>query len=74
MEGPWAIHKKNQTGRVEDILFYFTLGNFRQNKASPLEIPKNFVISLGNSKVKNQDPWKFHIICSWSTLEVPLRF
>ena len=42
--------------------FYFTF-NSRQNKALPLKIPQIFVRCLGNSKaIKNQDPWKFHII------------
>ena len=43
---------------------YFTPGNSRQNKASPLEIPQNFVTSLENYETKNQDPWKFHMIFS----------
>ena len=56
--------------------FYFTPGkNFRQqNKAQPLDIPQNCVRFLGNSKAKNKDPWKFHIIFSWLSLEIPLRF
>ena len=35
--------------------------NSRENKLSPLKILKNCVTSLGNSKVKNQNPWKFHM-------------
>ena len=79
----WAIPEKIETG-VEDMLFwnpwnfsfffYFTPGNSRQNKAQPLDIPQNCVRSLGNSKAKNKDPWKFHIIFSWSPLEIPLHF
>ena len=63
-----------QEGFDEDIPFckipwnfqvcHFTLRNSRQNKASPLEIPQNYVIPLGNFKAKNQDPWKFHVIFS----------
>ena len=53
--------------------FYFTPGNSRQNKPPPREIPQICVRSLGNSKAKNQDPLKFHIIFSWSPLEIPLR-
>ena len=30
--------------------------------------------SLGNAKAKNKDPCKFHIIFSWSPLEIPLHF
>ena len=32
------------------------------------------VRSLGNSKAKNQDPWEFHIIFSWSPMEIPHCF
>ena len=49
--------------QIEDIPFlkkslHLTLRN-SENKASPLEIPQNCAICLGNSKAKNQDPWKF---------------
>ena len=54
--------------------FYFTPGNSKQNKAQPLDIPQDCVRSLGNSKAKNKDCWKFHIIFSWLRLEIPLRF
>ena len=53
---------------------YFTPGNSRQNKAQPLEIPQNCVSSLGNSKTKNKDPWKFHIIFFLFTLGNPTSF
>ena len=56
------------------IFFFFTPGNSRQNKAQPLDIPQNCVRSFGNSKTKNKDPWKFHIIFSWLPLEIPLCF
>ena len=73
----WAIPEKTQTGGGLRIyffekppwnfsLFYFTPGNSRQNKAQPQDIPQNCVRTLGNSKTKNKDPWKFHIIFSWS--------
>ena len=68
----WAIPEKIQTREFEDILFwkthwnfsffYFNTGNSRQNKAKPLDIPQNCVRSLENSKAKNKDPWKFHIL------------
>ena len=35
------------------------------------------VTPIGNSNVKNQDPWKFHIVIhslSWTHLEAPLLF
>ena len=75
--------RKNPNERVEDTLFwntwnfsfsYFTPGNSRQNKAQPLDISQNCVRSLGNSRAKSKDPWKFHIIYSWSPLEIPLYF
>ena len=56
------------------LFFYFTPGNSRQNKTPPLEIPQIFVRFLGNFKANNQDPWKFHIIFSWSPLKIPLHF
>ena len=61
-------------GGVEDIFFwnpswnfsffYYTPGNCRQKNAQTLDNPQNCVKSLGNSKAKNNDPWKFHIIFS----------
>ena len=39
--------------------FNFTPGNSRQNKALHPWILQNYVRSLGNSKAKNWDPWKF---------------
>ena len=69
---------------VEDILFwkppwnfsvfYFTPGNSSQNKSQTLDIPQNFVRSLGNSKTKNKNPWKFCIIFSWLPSETQLSF
>ena len=54
--------------------FCFAPGNSGQNKASLLEILQNCVTLLENSENKNQEPWKFHMIFSWSPLEIPLRF
>ena len=54
------------------FIFYFTTGNSTQNKASLLEIPQNFVISLENSRAKNQDLGNstlFFCIFPWSPLE-----
>ena len=31
-------------------------------------------VPLGNSKSKNQDPWKFHMVFSWLPLEIQLFF
>ena len=59
-----------------NVLFiYFTPENSRQMKAPPLEIVQTCVTSLlGNSKTKNQNPWKFHIIFSWSALKFHMLF
>ena len=86
----WLFQKKNRKGEggggrglrpyfflenpLEFFSFHFTSVNSRENKAPPLEIPQNCVRSLGGSKTKNQDSRKFHIIFSWSPLEIPLRF
>ena len=65
-------NKQEGGGGVEDILFlkprwnflfiYFTSGNSRQIKGPPLEIVQDCVTSLGNSKTKNHDSWKFHML------------
>ena len=72
--GIYIMHysRKNPNREVKDILFfknplnfsffYFIPGNLRQNKAQPQDIPQNCVESLGYSKAKIKDPWKFHII------------
>ena len=39
-----------------------------------LKILRNCVTPLGNSNVKNQDPWKFHMSFSWTSLEIHLFF
>ena len=72
---PLAYYRKNPKRGVEDSLFWknpwnfsffcLTLGNSRENKAPPTEISQNCVRSLGNSKTKNQDPWKFHMSFFW---------
>ena len=54
--------------------FFFTPGNSRENKTPPLENPQNCVTCPWNPKARNQNPWNFHIIFSWSPLEIPLRF
>ena len=51
-----------------------TLGNFRENEASLLEIPQNCVTLNKMSKTRNQEAWMFHMIFSWSSLEIPLHF
>ena len=80
----WAIPEKIQTGGggggggyiwnhpCNFSFSYFTPGTSRQNKDQPLDIPQSCVRSFGNSKAKNKDPWKFHIIFSWSSLEILL--
>ena len=73
--------RKKRGGAVENILFWKTpwnfsfiyfRGNFRQINSPPLmETVQNGVTSVGNSKTKNQDAWKFNIILSWSPLKIP---
>ena len=70
--GRWGLRTYFSEPPSWNFLFiYFTPGNSRQNKAPALEIVQNCVTSLENFKTKNQDPWKFHIIFSWSPLEIP---
>ena len=68
----WTIPEKLQTGWVVDVLFwnppsgifrFVTLSLEIPEKTSfhPLEILQSCVPRLGNPKVKNQDPRKFHI-------------
>ena len=45
-----------------DLICHLTLGNPRESKTFVLDIPQSCVAPLGNSKAKNQDQWKFHII------------
>ena len=71
------FQKKNPNNGVEDILFwkpwsfslfYFNLGNSRQNKTQPLDIPRNCVRSLGNSNTKNRPlkfPHYFFLVTLW---------
>ena len=59
---------------LEFFIFLLYPWKFQIKKAQPLDIPQNYVRSLGNSKVKNKDPWKLNIIFSWSPLEISLRF
>ena len=62
-------------------LFYFTPGNFRQNKSLPLEIPQNCVRSFGIPRPKTKTlkkstlfflgyPLKFQFVFNWP-LEIP---
>ena len=62
--------KKKKTGNLTTYWFESPPKIFRLFSL-PLEIVKKCIPSLGNSKTKNQDPWKFHIIFSWSPLEIP---
>ena len=62
------------------LICHFTLANSGENKLWPLDILRDCVTPLGNSKFKNQDPgnsrwifldhlWKFHFLFNW-----PLEF
>ena len=60
-----------QEGGTEDILFCPLPSTLR---TSPLEVLQNCVALFGNSNIKNQDPWKFHMISFWTPLEISLLF
>ena len=60
-----------ETGELRMYFFEKTAGIFRFvtlrleiPDKQPLDILQNCVTPLGNSKLKNQDPWIFHIIFS----------
>ena len=74
-------------GRVWDILFLkktlwncfgfslYLLEISGKTKLHPWKFGKiMYVTSLWNFKSKNQDLWKFHLIFSWSPLDVPRCF
>ena len=54
---------------LEFLVCHFTLRNSWENKLSPLGFLKKCVTPLENVNVKDQDPWKLHIILSWTLLE-----
>ena len=78
------FQKKSKQGRLRIHFSENTSWNFQlchlpfrnsgENKLSPLEILKNCMTPLGKSKVKNQDPFKFHMSFSLTPLETPLIF
>ena len=84
MNHQWAIPEKSKQG-VEDIytflkitleFFIFLLYSWKiqTKQSSTPRFSTNCVRTLGNSKAKNKNPWKFHIIFSWSPLGIPLHF
>ena len=79
----WVIPEKSKQGGwrhtfvktpLEFFIFLIYPWKFQTKRAQPLEILQIFIRSFGNSKVKNQDHWKFHIIFYWSPLEISLCF
>ena len=57
------------------LFFYFIPGISDKTKLNPWIFHKIVLAtSLGNSKAKNKEPWKFQIIFSWAPLEIPLQF
>ena len=76
--------RKNPNNEVKNTLFWKKNPGIFRFITLPLEIcektsfvPWKFcemVQHPRNSKVKNQDPWKFHMNFSWTTLEIPLLF
>ena len=71
--------RKKQTGGLKTYFCEPPPGTFHFSYL-PLEIsnrrvqPLEIIRSFGNSKVKNQDHWKFHIIFYGSPLEISLCF
>ena len=75
--------RKDPNRGAEDILLWKLPGTFHFFTL-PLEIPDKTKLNpcifhkivrfLTNFKAKKKDPWKFHIIFSWSPLEIPLYF
>ena len=55
------------------FIFLLYPWKFKTKQSSTLDIPQNCVRSLKNSKAKNKDPWKSHIIFSCSHLEIRLH-
>ena len=53
---------------------HIIFGNSGENKASPQEIPQNCATTVANSKSKNQDPSKFHMIYFWLGENSPLFY
>ena len=79
----WVIPEKSKQGGwrhtfvktpLESFIFLIYPWKVQTKRAQPLEIPQIFIRSFGNSKLKNQDHWKFHIIFYWSPLEISLCF
>ena len=70
------LMKNIQTWGVEDIIFWKLPWNFSFFTLS-LEITDKTKLSSWifhkTSKTKNKGPWKFHIIFSWSSLEILLH-
>ena len=55
--------KKNNDPWNFDVC-HFNRGDSRQKKLCSYKLRKNCVTPIGNSKTKNQDAWKFHMIFS----------
>ena len=80
----YSIKNPNRRDGLGYTFLKSPTGNFRfvtlpqeipeKNGFYPWEILQICVTPLGNSKVKNQDPWKFCISFSWTPLEFPLLF
>ena len=64
LKSPWNFWVSNFTLGIPNKTMLHTWKFHKIALATP----------LGNSKAKNQDPWKFCMIFSWSSLEIPLLF
>ena len=58
---------------LKSFIFLLYPWKFKTKQSSTLDIPQNCVRSLKNSKAKNKDSWKSHIIFSCSHLEIRLH-
>ena len=63
----WVIPEKNQTGAPRLYFFEKNKLSFQRKQAfTPANSAKSCDTPLGKSKVKNQGPWKFHIVFFFS--------
>ena len=71
----WLGHKFLKKPLEVFLFFFVPLEISGQVKLYPWKFGKIMnVISLANFKTKDQDPWKFHMNFSWSSLEIRCCF
>ena len=81
--GKWAIPEKKINGlriylfkKFAGIFHFFLLypWKFQTKQLNPWIFHKIVLDPLEIPRTKEKTPWKFHIIFSWSPLEIPLHF